>query len=192
MNEINLKKVKHILKRIWKFLIHDNSVWSFIADAIIIIIVGKLILFPLLGLLFGTSLPVVAVVSQSMNHGGLDFDAWWEANHEWYEEREITKEQFEEFDYNNGFREGDALILFGPNKEEINKGDIIVFTSPQGPIIHRVVSVDPLETKGDANSAQIYFEKNIALDRVEGVAVKWIPFIGWPKAILESATNMIR
>ncbi|MCX6774898.1 MAG: hypothetical protein NTY99_02290 [DPANN group archaeon] len=90
------------LGKVWHFLAHDESIWSFVADAILVIVVGKFILLPLLSLALGTSFPMVAVVSSSMDHHG-SFDSWWEQNKNWYAEQNITKEQFLSFPNTNGF-----------------------------------------------------------------------------------------
>ncbi len=190
--EIGSEKIKSILKRIWKFLIYDQSIWSYLADAVIIIIVGKFIILPVLGLFLGTPLPVVGVTSSSMDHYGKDFDSWWEENRDWYLERNINKEEFENFDFNNGFKKGSGLVLVGVDKKELCVGDVIVFSSPKGPIIHRIISKEPLQTKGDANSGQLAFEKEISEERIEGKAVVWIPLVGWPTAIVEDIKGIAK
>lgn len=188
----NFDKFKDIVKKIWKFLIHDDSIWSFAADAVLIIIIGKFILIPLLGLFLGTSFPVVSVVTSSMDHSGMDFEEWWQENGEWYEDIDISKEQFQDFKFKNGFEKGDGLILLGTSKNEIEIGDVIVFNSPEGPIIHRAITLDPVSTKGDANNGQLVFEKNISESNVEGNSLFLIPFIGWPKALLIDIINLVK
>ena len=74
----------------------------------------------------------------------------------------------------------------GVDKENVEIGDIIIFTNSQynKPIIHRVVDLNPLQTKGDNNQGQIPFEKNIDGDRIIGKSTQVrIPYIGWLKLI---------
>ncbi len=176
-----LRKVGLLFKKIWKFLIHDDSWQSFLADALIIILVGKFIFFPALGLVMGTELPVVAVVSNSMDHNNLDLDTWWSIHGSWYEQRGITKDQFEQYWKPQGFNKGDIIVITG--NEEPSIGDVIVYSVPgrSTPIIHRIVAENPIQTKGDANMLQISFENNIQEWQVQGKAISVIPYFGWVK-----------
>ena len=90
------------------FLWKDTSIWSWIANILIAFVVIRYIFYPVMGILLGTSYPVVAVVSESMEHGlhndilcgqSFDefhesFDNYWEICGSWYEQRGITREQF--------------------------------------------------------------------------------------------------
>ena len=80
--------MKNKLRQFWNFIWHDDSLLSLVLSAVLIIIFGKFILFPILGALFGTSLPIVAVVSNSMEHN-VDFETWWSENLEDYKEFKI-------------------------------------------------------------------------------------------------------
>tara|TARA_Y100000034_G_C6908253_1_gene422166 strand:+ start:1747 stop:2331 length:585 start_codon:yes stop_codon:yes gene_type:complete len=177
------------LGKIWHFLWHVDSWESFIADAILVIVLGKFVLFPILGAILGTSLPMVAVVSSSMDHNDIQFDQWWENNKEFYIQKNITEEQFSNFLFRDGFDKGDAMILVGKSNYEV--GDTIVFrnTPNSEPIIHRVVEVgsDYVATKGDNNSGQLNYEKHIKNDKIIGKATIRAPLLGWVKVIfLES------
>ena len=57
---------KKKLKRLWHFIWEDNSVWSWIANIVLAFILIKFIVYPSLGFVLGTTHPVVAVVSESM------------------------------------------------------------------------------------------------------------------------------
>jgi signal peptidase I len=173
------------LGKIWHFLAHEESMASFIVDAILIILIGKYLLFPGLSMALGTPYPVVAVVSGSMDHHGQGFDAWWTQNGAWYEQHNITKVQFETFYRSNGFAKGDVFVVRGINSD-IKVGDILVYrvSERSEPIIHRVVAINPdgtLQTKGDANQAQLSFEESVSESQVAGRAVAWAPLIGWVK-----------
>ena len=64
------KKFINILKKTWHFIWEDDSVWSWIVNIILAIVLIKFIIYPGLGLVLGTSYPIVAVVSDSMEHSG--------------------------------------------------------------------------------------------------------------------------
>jgi len=189
-------KIKKTAKKIWNFLVHDESLASFIADAIIIILLGRFVIYPILGLAFGTAFPVVAVVSSSMDHESLDFDAWWAENSEEYEEFEITKLEFESFYRKNGFNKGDIFVAKGVPFEELQVGDIAIYriAEQRDPIIHRIVLIeeDTIQTKGDANPIQLHFEKSISEEQIQGKAIARIPYLGWLKVLLVETINLFR
>lgn len=59
---------KTLSKKIWHFLWEDNSVWSWIANIVVAFLLIKFLVYPGIGLAFGTKFPVVAVISSSMDH----------------------------------------------------------------------------------------------------------------------------
>jgi len=181
----NKREFKKNIKKFWNFLWNDDSLLSWFLFLIIIFVFIKFIFFPTLSLIFGTSLPIVIVESCSMHHGE-EFEVWWNENEELYKEFGITKNNFENFSLKNGFTKGDIFFVRGVDKENVEIGDIIIFTNSQynKPIIHRVVDLNPLQTKGDNNQGQIPFEKNIDGDRIIGKSTQVrIPYIGWLKLI---------
>ena len=68
-----MKNFKRTWKKIWYFIWEDNSIWSWIVNIILAFVLIKFIVYPGLGLILSTSHPVVAVVSESMEHNG-NFD----------------------------------------------------------------------------------------------------------------------
>ena len=66
---------RKVLKRVWHFIWEDNSIWSWIANIAIAFILIKFIVYPSLGFFLSTSHPVVAVVSESMEHNN-GFNKW--------------------------------------------------------------------------------------------------------------------
>jgi len=87
------------------------------------------------------------------------------------------------------FYKGDILVLQGAPSNELEIGDIIVF-SPQGantgstPIVHRIIKTNPdgtFQTKGDANPGQLYFEKHIEPSQIHGRSMVVVPYLGWVK-----------
>ncbi len=168
------------LKKFWKFLQEDT--WqSWLVSIILIIIFIKLIFFPFLSLVTGSTLPLVVVESCSMYHES-SFDNWWGKNSEWYESMNIYKSEFKSFPFKNGLNKGDIILVIG--KSDYKTGDIIIFSAPtKHPLIHRVVSLDPIETKGDHNTNQLSIEKNIKEEDILGKSALRIPFLGWIKLI---------
>ena len=190
---MNKQQIKTYLKKTWDFIWHSNSVWSWIVNIILAFLIIKFIVYPLLGLVFATSHPIVAVVSESMEHDG-SFEKWWSANQDWYQDYNITQEQFQDFPSKNGFNKGDIMILVGKKPKDIKTGDILVFQSGKpNPIIHRVVNkwqADDgwhFQTKGDNNKDSIpasgVSETDIEEDRIIGKAVFRVPLLGWIKII---------
>jgi signal peptidase I len=189
-------------RKIWYFIWEDDSVLSWIVNVVIAFILIKYLVYPGLGLMFGTTHPVVAVVSGSMEHklvnGAIcgykpdvynnDFDSFWQVCGEFYREYDINKNDFYEFPLKNGFNTGDIIVLFGKKPDKINIGDIIVFQSGKpDPIIHRVINkwtednIYYFTTKGDHNPSVHSFESQISEDRIIGKAYFKIPFLGYIK-----------
>jgi hypothetical protein len=54
--------------KVWYFVWHSNSIWSWVANIIIAFVLIKFLVYPGLGLIMGTTHPIVAVVSESMDH----------------------------------------------------------------------------------------------------------------------------
>lgn len=169
------------IKSIWHFIWYDDSILSWIVNVILALVLVKFIIYPGLGLILGTTHPLVAVVSGSMDHEGLNFDDWWEKNKEWYKESGITKEDFKNFDFKNGFSKGDIMVLI--KKTEPKIGDVIVYNGRSVyPIIHRVVIINEDSSfilKGDHNSAQ----DPVNVPESIGKAVLRIPYLGYIKII---------
>ncbi len=202
-------------RKAWHFFWEDDSAWSWIANIVVAFILIKFIVYPLLGIFLGTGFPLVAVVSESMEHGlhndlvcgqAFDeypesFDKYWATCGNWYEQNGITKEEFKKFPFRNGFNKGDVIILWRANSENIKLGDVIVFqgSKPQ-PIIHRVVRIWSetegkfYQTKGDHNSGSIngeYGETKISQNRIYGQGVVRIPYLGWVKILVVDAAGLV-
>ena len=191
--EKEVKKVWQNIKKFWDFIWNGKGWLSWITFLIIIFIFIKLIFFPVLSFLTGTALPLAIVESCSMYHGQ-DFDDWWEQQGKWYENNQITKQEFQEFPLKNGFNKGDIFFILGTEKQDLEIGDTIIFASGTAnrPIIHRVVSLEPLATKGDHNDIQFIVtnnaekidETNIKEEQIIGkVTVIRLPLAGWIKLI---------
>jgi len=203
--------LKEFTKKTWNFFWKEDSVWSWLANVVVAFVVIKFIIYPVLGVLLGTSYPIVAVVSESMEHGLYNnrlcdqylaefpesFDNYWEVCGSWYEEQGIDKQQFQKFSFKNGFDKGDVIVLWRPSNLEI--GDILVFQAnkPQ-PIIHRIVKVwdedgkTYYQTKGDHNGdsdSRTIQETKISEERIFGKGIVRIPYLGWLKILFVDAVK---
>lgn len=207
-----IRRIHHHAKRVWHFFWKDDSIWSWIANLVVAFLVIYYIVYPLLGIILGTSYPIVAVISESMDHGPrkgvicgqhLDpfhhsFDNYWDVCGEWYEENDISKEQFREFPFKNGFYKGDVIILWRANANNLEVGDVLVFKgSKYQPIIHRVVKVwqeegnNYYQTKGDHNRDLLIdgSESMIGEERVFGQGLFRVPYLGWLKILFVDAVK---
>ncbi len=185
---------KELFKRFWRFVWYDDSLLSWIVNVLLAFILVKFIIYPGLGLLFGTTHPIVAVVSGSMDHDG-KFDTWWQQQATIYRDLSITQEQFKTFRFTNGFNKGDIMLIMRPKNLQI--GDVIVFQgSAPDPIIHRIVHINAdgtYQTKGDSiyNKQSRDDEKQIQNARIIGRAVFRIPYLGWLKILFVELLNII-
>lgn len=196
------KSLNTTWKKVWYFIWEDNSIWSWIVNIILAFILIKFIVYPGLGLALGTSYPIVAVVSDSMEHNGLPFDEWWAGKSTWYLEYNITKQDFNEFKLKNGFNKGDIIILKGADPAGLRIGDVIVFkTSRPDPIIHRIVNkweeddAYYFQTKGDKNSDSIresYLdETRVSEKQLIGKSLFRIPWLGYIKIWFVDLLNFL-
>jgi len=135
-----------------------------------------------LGLVLGTDLPVVAVVSDSMTH-----DVTTELRHYEYlqEKYGYSEEDIDSWPITGGFLRGDALVVVGIETKELTPGDVIVYDieGQSTPIVHRIVEIDEdgnIVTKGDHNPSYDPWTPST----IHGKAVAVIPFLGWPKLLL--------
>ena len=186
--------LKYYLKKFWDIVWKDDSIKGWIISLIFIFIVIKLIFFPFMSLVTGTSLPLVIVESCSMYHEDnllSDFNEWWGTNINKYSNQDITREQFEEFPFKKGFSKGDILFITKAKPEKLEVGDVIIFSANyKNPIIHRIIKINKkgeeyiFSTIGDNNSGQLVNEKSISEDKLVGKATANIaPFIGWGKLV---------
>ena len=205
------------IKKSWNWIWNSDSIWSWLVALLIIFIFVKYIFFPVLGFVMGTTLPLAGVESSSMDHQiatddfgilnlcgmlytrenkeHLDFNEYWEHCGGWYEDNEISKEQFLDFSMKNGFKKGDIIITWGRFTPEV--GDIVIFKPNTGsgaprPIIHRIVEIDEegiIGTKGDHNKEQLTLTNNIyhtdetfiKEEQLIGKAIFKVPYLGWIK-----------
>ena len=143
--------------------------------------------------------PMIIYDSCSMYHES-DFNTWWENNKEFYEENQITESEFNNFPIKNGFNKGDVIFLW--KKESYAIGEVILVNPNEeslakNPIMHRIVSMNPVETKGDNNLQQLNVENNmqkidetnIQNERILGKALFRIPYYGFTKLVFFEMIN---
>lgn len=173
-------------KRMFKSLTEGMTGYIFYS------IIGLIMAFLLnqtLGFALSTDLPVVAVVTSSMQH-----DETIQITHyQWLEENlGYDKEYIDSWPIPNGFSVGDMPIVQG--LEEYKVGDVIVYTAPgqNVPIIHRIIKINDDGTymvKGDRNSNLLPFENSIAKDQIHGKVIFIIPKLGYFKVFVSKITG---
>lgn len=195
------EKLFFYIKKFIKFL--DEDSWqSTIINILLAFLIIKFLVFPGLSFVLNSDFPIVAVVSQSMQHDNpllnkkTDFDDWYKYHETYYNNYNITKNDFLKFPQKNGFRKGDILFIYGKRYESLDIGDVIVFEGGLiYPIIHRIINVTKengevinVQTKGDNNPYSINSsplnEFSIKKDEYYGKAFFKIPYIGLIKIYL--------
>lgn len=194
------------LKNIWKKITAGKV--GYVTYAVLGII-AALLLHSILSISFGTNFPVVVVVSGSMDHGENEdgqpcgkkvfdyresFDNWWDLCRFYYENFNITKSDFSNFLFSNGFKRGDMPIVFGFEKYKV--GDVIVYNEPtqSAPIIHRIIGINPdgsYQTKGDHNPSQNPYEREVRKSQIEGKVIFIIPKVGYFKVLFNDLLGIL-
>jgi len=179
-------KTKIYSKKVLAFLKEDS--WSsFFVNLVIAFLIIKFIFFPLISLVMGSTMPLVIVESCSMYHS-LSMEEVMK--NQIYSSFNLTYEDSKSWKFNHGLSKGDIILVSRANNVKV--GDVIIFRGGStNPIIHRVISTNPLQTKGDHNAAQLSSgnnaigvdETNIKEEQLVGKAVFRIPFLGWVKLV---------
>lgn len=177
---MNKKELSSYLKKFWNFL-GEDSWFSLITFLIIAGLFIKFILFPVLSLITGTTLPLVIVESCSMYHHEKGFENTFNSI---YSNEDISLEDTKDWPFQNGLNKGDIIVAVGT--KNLQKGDVIIFEGGAShPIIHRLIDdTEPYATKGDnyiTNYYQLPNEKKIYEEQLIGKAVIKIPVLGWIK-----------
>ena len=177
--------IKKSLKKIWHFLWEEESIASYVAFIVIAFVLLRFVLFP--GVLFVTGYSdIAAVVSSSMQHDELTDHTFYD----WLKFHDFNMSEVKNWPYLDGLNVGDVIAVKKVPPEDIHVGDIILFYSPRGQIIHRVIYIHKdnngkyyYTTKGDANPVILDIEKDIPYKEVKGKLVARVPYLGWPKVI---------
>jgi signal peptidase I len=194
-------------------MVSVSEIWKTLNEGVIgyvfYILLGAfaaVVLTSILGLVLNTNIPLVAVLSGSMDHGITDepgslaypcakrengyeknFDSWWRLCGRTYSEFGITKEGFAHFPFRDGFSKGDIPVIM--NDGSFAVGDVIVYDiqSQKVPIIHRIVKVNEdgtFQTKGDHNSGQNPYERAVSQNQIRGKVVFLVPYLGYLRTLI--------
>ena len=199
------------VRKLWKRL---NEGWTGIFFSVFLgILFATFFYYVVLAGALQTSLPVVAVISSSMDHGisgsslseiaypcgnkivesyDENFDNWWNLCGGSYSQFDISKEKFSEFPFKDGFKLGDMPVVQGSG--DYKEGDIVVYTAAdcqtgktveRAPIIHRIVKIENgvYHTKGDHNRNQNYYENCIKKEQIHGKVIFIVPKLGYVKVL---------
>jgi hypothetical protein len=136
----------------------------------------------LLGIVLSTKLPVVAVVSSSMQHDRAEI-----THYRWLEENlGYNRSYINSWPFANGFSIGDMPIVKGSENYKI--GEIIVYNAGQSaPIIHRIIKINPdgtYQTKGDNNPYQHNYELSVRKEQIYGKVIFIVPKLGYLKVFV--------
>lgn len=137
-----------------------------------------------------TDMPVVAVVSPSMQHDHAEQTHYtWLEDHLGYNESYIKS-----WSIPTGFLVGDMPIVQGANDYKV--GDVIVYsaTGQTFPIIHRIIKINDdgtYQTKGDNNINQLPYEFNVHKEQIKGKVIFIIPKLGYFKVIITKVLGII-
>jgi len=166
---------KNFFKKLWHFYWKEDSLLSYAFFLIVTYLLLRFAIYP--GFLFITGLnDIVAIMTSSMEHSGseeLFFYSYFEDN------LNYTREEIDNLPFSNGLNRGD--VIFVKQTNNYTQGDVIVFFSPYYPnkLVHRLVSEEPLMTKGDNNPQSYNFDTTIS--EVVGEVVFKIPYLGLPR-----------
>lgn len=173
-------KWKEKLRRLGKLIFIEESWKGYLAFLIFIVALFYFVFNFLLPHAFQI-VDIVAIVSESMEHKNVD-----ETFYKFFLERNFTLEEIKKFDFSGGINRGDVILVKKVSIEELKVGDVIVFNSPNGKIIHRIISIEDgkVTTKGDANPSPLSFEQHVGANQIIGKAYFRIPYLGYPRIIL--------
>jgi hypothetical protein len=187
------KNFKDYFKRFIDFLKEDS--WkSLIVTLILAFLFIKLIFFPVLSFITGTTLPLVIVESCSMYHS----ESLQEITTNFqYKLKEVNLEEINNWPFQNGINKGDIIFVLGAKNLKV--GDVLIFANKDNanPIIHRIIqirendgNINYITTKGDNNPDLLEIEEKILPENFIGKASFRIPYLGWIKLIFYEWTRV--
>lgn len=162
-----------------------NKITEGWVGAIVYVLLGvvlALITRQVLSVGLSTEMPVVAVISDSMQHDKVEVSHYtWLADSLGYDEDYISS-----WPVSDGLMIGDMPIVKGEERYEI--GDVIVYSvaDQQWPTIHRIIKTNKdgsYQTKGDNNLDQIHYEFSVTDEKIFGKVIFVIPKLGYFKII---------
>jgi len=170
-------------KKIWEREI-AGSLFYIILGIVLAVVVKQLLVFGL-----STDMPVVAVLSQSMQHNDVE-----RTHYEWLADRMgYDRTEIDSWPIAGGFLVGDMPIIKG--EDEYAVGDVIVYSvSGQSvPIIHRIIKINSdntYQTKGDNNMNQFPYEFKVSESQIHGKVIFVVPKLGHFKVFMTKTLNL--
>jgi len=177
-NKKGIAKVK-----IWEREI-VGSLFYIILGVVLAVVVKQLLVFGL-----STDMPVVAVLSQSMQHNAAE-----RTHYEWLMDKMgYDRSEIDSWPIAGGFLVGDMPIIQGRNDYEV--GDIVVYSVPgqSVPIIHRIIKINAdgtYQTKGDNNMNQFPYELRVGESQIHGEVIFVVPKLGHFKVFMTKTLNL--
>lgn len=153
-------------------------------------IVIALLLNQTLGFALSTDMPVVAVVSGSMQHDNAEV-----THYKWLEDNlGYNRSYIDSWPIPNGFNIGDMPVVQGSSEYKV--GDVIVYSIPEQnvPIIHRIIKINDdvtYQTKGDNNHGQNLYEFSIRKEQTHGKIIFIIPKLGYFKVVVSKVIGEV-
>lgn len=168
------------MHKIWKRL---NEGWIGILFSIFLgIVFATFFYYVVLATAFQTTLPVVAVVSASMEHRNPEL-----THYSWLNKAfNYDRKTIDSWPVPDGFLIGDMPVVQGTS--EYNVGDVVVYRVQEqpAPIIHRIIKINgdgTYQTKGDNNLSQLSYELSVKKEQVYGKVIFIIPKLGYVKVL---------
>ncbi len=164
----------------WKRL---NEGWIGIFFSIFLgVIFAAFFYYVVLASVLNTSLPVVAVVSSSMQHDNAELTHYSVLQRAY----SYSRAEIDSWPAAGGFAIGDMPVVQGSDSYKI--GDVIVYSveSQPAPIIHRIIKVNDdgtFQTKGDNNLSQLPYESSVSKSQISGKVIFIIPKLGYVKVL---------
>ncbi len=176
------------LKKIWKRL--NEGFIGNIFYAVLGILLALFFYKVALASVLNTSIPVVAVISGSMQHDNpeVTFYGWLE-KHLGY-----NRSYIDSWPFKDGINIGDMPVVQGASEYKV--GEVIVYrvSGQPAPIIHRVIKINPdgtYQTKGDNNRGQLPYEFNVTKDQIYGRVIFIIPKLGYVKLLVTKIFGVV-
>jgi len=168
------------VRKLWKRL---NQGWLGIVFSIFLgVVFATFFYYVVLATALQTNLPVVAVVSSSMEHVNPEF-----THYDWLQKAfNYPRVSIESWPVPNGFSIGDMPVVQGTSDYSV--GDVVVYSveGQPAPIIHRIIKVNDdgtFQTKGDNNLSQLSYELSVKKEQIKGKVIFIIPKLGYVKVL---------
>jgi len=168
------------VRKLWKRL---NQGWAGVVFSVFLgIVFATFFYYVVLATALSTNLPVVAVVSSSMQHDNPEL-----THYNWLQKNlNYARSYIDSWSAPNGFSIGDMPVVQGASNYQV--GDVIVYSveGQPAPIIHRIIKINDdgsFQTKGDNNLNQLSYESSVKKEQIHGKVIFIIPKLGYVKVL---------